>query len=120
MFELKRKHAGNVQGALDEIRDAIDALVKKRDERRDSFAGAIKTAMQTRFGADADEVVGELRSRGIGQRLADEAVQLVPAWSEYSLFAIVDALTRIAGRSENAGDRLIIDQQAASLLSMAA
>ena len=38
----------------------------------------------------------------------------------YSVFAIVDALTRIAGRYENAGDRLVLDQKAATLLSLAA
>ena len=31
-----------------------------------------------------------------------------------------DALTRIAGRYDNAGDRLVVDQKAAGLLSLAA
>ncbi len=37
VVELKRRHIGNVQDALDDVRETIAQLVKKRDERRDSF-----------------------------------------------------------------------------------
>jgi hypothetical protein len=39
---------------------------------------------------------------------------------EFKIFAIVDALTRLAGQVEYAGDRTALDVQAASLLALAA
>ena len=47
-------------------------------------------------------------------------MQVAEQKASFSVFGIVDALTRIAGRYENAGDRLVVDQKAASLLSLAA
>jgi hypothetical protein len=120
VVELKRRHIGNVQEALDDVREAIAQLAKKRDDRRDSFVSGIKLAMQTPLGEDAEQVRETLRKQGIGPRLAEQAIGLVPPWQTYSVFSIVDALTRIAGRYENAGDRLLVDQKAASLLSLAA
>jgi hypothetical protein len=61
-----------------------------------------------------------LGKQGVSFRLAEQALQLAGPQSSYSVFAIVDALTRIAGRYENAGDRLVLDQKAATLLSLAA
>ena len=52
-------------------------LVKKRDERRDSFASGIKTAMATPFGEDAEEVRKVLAKHGVSSRLAEQVVQLV-------------------------------------------
>lgn len=119
VVELKRRHIGNVQDALDDVRETIAQLVKKRDERRDSFASGIKLAMETPIGQDADEVRKHLAKHGVSSRLAEQAIELVTPWETYSVFSIVDALTRIAGRSQNAGDRLLVDQKAASLLSLA-
>lgn len=120
VVELKRRHIGNVQEALNDVREAIVQLTKKRDERRDSFVNGIKLAMQTPLGDDAEQVTEALGKKGIGPRLAAQAIELVPPWQTYSVFSIVDSLTRIAGRNQNAGDRLLLDQKAASLLSLAA
>ncbi len=119
VVELKRRHIGNVQEALDDVREVICQLVKKRDERRDSFASGIQLAMQTPFGEDAEEVRKLLGKQGISSRLAQKIVEIVEEKASYSVFSIVDAMTRIAGRYENAGDRLIVDQKAGSLLSLA-
>ena len=120
VVELKRRHIGNVQEALDDVRSTIAQLVKKRDERRDSFASGIKTSMATPFGNDAEEVRKTLAKHGVSSRLAEQVVQVAEQQASFSVFGIVDALTRIAGRYENAGDRLVVDQKAASLLSLAA
>jgi hypothetical protein len=120
VVELTRRHIGNIQEALDDVRETIAQLVKKRDERRDSFVSGIKLAMQTPLGEDAEQVTEALRKQGIGPRLAKQAIELVPPWQTYSVFSIVDSLTRLAGRIANAGDRLLVDQKAASLLSLAA
>jgi hypothetical protein len=119
VVELKRRHIGNIQDALDDVRDVIGQLVKQRDERRDSFASGIKLAMQTPFGEDAEEVRKQLGKRGVSSRLAEQVVKLAEEKASYSVFSIVDAMTRIAGRYENAGDRLTVDQKAGSLLSLA-
>ena len=119
VVELKRRHVGNIQEALDDVRLAIAQLVKKRDQRRDSFASGIKTAMATPFGEDVEEVHKLLGKHGISSRLAEQVVQIAGQRTPYTLFGVVDALTRIAGRYENAGDRLVVDQKAASLLSLA-
>ena len=84
------------------------------------IADALVPVLQDALGADAEQVTEALRKQGIGPRLAQQAIELVPPWQTYSVFSIVDALTRIAGRYENAGDRLLLDQKAASLLSLAA
>ncbi len=52
-------------------------------------------------------------------KLAAAATNLVDG-EGYTVFALVDALTRLSGRLVNAGDRLAADQQAASLLAVAA
>jgi hypothetical protein len=120
VVELKRRHMGNIQDALFDIRNAIWQLVDKRDQRRDSFARGIKLAMNTTLGHDAEEVHQVLGKHGIGSRFANQALELAGPEAPYSVFAIVDALTRVAGRYENAGDRLVLDQKAATLLSLGA
>ena len=120
VVEVTRRHMGNIQDALFDIRAAISQLVNKRDERRDAFAKGMKLAMNTTLGQDADEVHKVLGKHGVSIRLAEQAVQLAGPQAPYSVFAIVDALTRIAGHYENAGDRLVLDQKAATLLSLAA
>lgn len=120
VVEVTRRHMGNVQNALFDIRQAITQLVSKRDQRRDAFAKGVKLAMKTTLGQDADEVRKVLGKQGVSSRLVEQALQLAGPQASYSVFAIVDALTRIAGRCENAGDRLVLDQKAATLLSLAA
>jgi hypothetical protein len=120
VVELKRRHMGNIQDALLDIRNAIWQLVDKRDERRDAFARGILLAMNTTLGQDAEEVHKVLGKHGVSSRLAEQAVELAGPQTPYSVFAIVDALTKIAGRYDNAGDRFVVDQKAAALLSLAA
>lgn len=120
VIELKRRHIGDMREALNDVRMAVDQLVKKRDERRDSFAKGIGQAMQTPFGQDAEEVRKLLTTHGISFRMAEQVVQTAEQQSSFSVFGIVDAMTRIAGSYENAGDRLLLDQKAATLLSLAA
>ena len=117
VVEFTRKHTANVHDALTDIRRIIEALVAKRDARRDRFAQVIQQAMQTSLGSDADEVQKALGQNGISRSLAKEAVAQVQG--RLSLFAIVDALTRIAGKIVNAGDRVEVDQKAGQLLALA-
>lgn len=118
VFELNRKHTANVRDGLDEIRHAIHRLVAKRDARRDGFALIIKRAMETRF-EDSDEAQKALMKTGIGQRLTKQAVELAGQQGRFTVFSMLDAVTRLAGSIVNAGERNKVDQQVGTLLELA-
>jgi len=120
VVEFSRKHTTNVRESLNQIRGIIEGLTNKRDQRRDGFAAVIRKAMETRLGANADEALATLNQRGITRSLAKEAVETAQEQGRLTIFSVVDALTRIAGRIRNAGDRTEIDQKASSLLALAA
>jgi hypothetical protein len=120
VVEFSRKHTANVYEALSAIRQAIEALVRKRDERRDGFLKVIRQAMQTTLGADTDEVQKVLSQNGVARGLANEAITIAQEKGRFTIFALVDALTRIAGKLVNAGERIGVDQKAARLLALAA
>ena len=120
VVEFSRKHTANVHEALSEIRQAIRALVHKREERRDGFLQAIRHAMETKLGDDVEEVQKVLSQHGVARNLAKEAITMAQDHGRFTVFAMVDALTRIAGKMVNAGERLAVDQKAAQLLTLAA
>ena len=119
VVEFSRKHTANVHDSLGQIRTIVERLVEKRDERRDGFAAVIKKAMTERLGDDADEVMKVLTRHGVTRQLGKEALQLAREQGAFTIFALVDALTRIAGRLRHAGDRSEVDQKASSLLALA-
>lgn len=80
----------------------------------------IRKAMGTKLGEDSDEVLKVLTKHGFTSKLAKEALELARQRGAFSVFALVDALTRLAGRLENAGDRSDADTKASSLLALAA
>ena len=92
----------------------MKTLVAKRDARRDGFATLTRQAMQTRFGDDAGEVEKLLAKSGFSRPLAQERT------SRFTVFSVVDALTRMARELANAGDRTDADQKASKLLALAA
>lgn len=120
VVEVNRKHTANIHDSLREIRGLIEGLVEKRDERRDGFVRVIRKAMETKLGEDTDEVMDVLNKRGITRNLAKEAVEVARQQGGLTIFAVVNALNRIAGRLKNGGDRTDADAKASSLLSLAA
>ena len=48
------------------------------------------------------------------------ALKIAEQQGRLTIFAVVDALTRIAGQMKNAGDRTAADTKSASLLALAA
>ncbi len=119
VVEYKRKHTANVRDAFGDVRGIIQALVAKRDQRRDGFARAVRQAMQTRLGDDADEALKSLAGAGIARSLAKQAIEMARQQGLLTVFAVVDALTRLSRRIEYAGDRTELDQQAGRLLTLA-
>lgn len=119
VVEFTRKHTANVHECLGEIRRILEALVAKRDERKDGFVRVIKKAMQTRLGNDAEEALEALGKHGVSKALAKRALEMARESGRFTIFSLVDALTRIAGEEKNAGDRVTADVKAARLLALA-
>jgi hypothetical protein len=114
-----RKHTANVHESLGEIRRIIEALVARRDERRDGFAKVIAKAMEQRLGDNADEALKALLKNGITRSAAKQALEIAERQGRFTIFALVDALTRIAGEITLAGDRTEADAKASALLALA-
>lgn len=119
VIDFTRKHTANVRECLLEIRRMIEGLVAKRDRRRDGFAKLMGKAFQQKLGNKADEVAKVLARTGIPRDLAKRALLMAEEKGRFTVFSIVDALTRIAGEYANAGDRLEVDGKAARLLALA-
>ncbi|NOX57612.1 MAG: DUF932 domain-containing protein [Planctomycetes bacterium] len=119
VVEFSRKHTANVHEAIAAIRSIIERLVTRRDERRDGFANVIKRAMETRLGDDADDVLKVLAQQGITRTLAKDALAIARGHGALTIFAVVDAITRISGQYANAGQRSEVDAKASALLDLA-
>lgn len=120
VVEFTRKHTANVHEALGEVRRIIDGLVQKRDARKDSFAAVLRKAMQQQLGEDAEEVLKALGDRGISRSLAKQAVEIARDKGRFTIFSLVDALTRLTREVRWIGDRTEVDARVASLLALAA
>ncbi len=114
-----RKHTGKVGEALSDIRRIVEELVAKRDARRDGFATVIKKAMEQTLGVDAEEAMKALTKNGIPRGVAKKALEIAEQKGRFTIFALVDALTRLAREQENAGDRTDADEKASALLALA-
>lgn len=119
IVEWSRKHTGNVREGLTNIREIIAALVRKRDERKDGFTAAIRKAMRTRLGADADECLAVLNRHGITRSVAKKAIEYAERHGGFSIWCIVDALTRLTHETQFVGLRTEADNKASALLQLA-
>ena len=117
--EFTRKHTANVGDAFGQIRIILDDFAKKRAERKDGFMDAVEAAMQAKLPDDADKVIAMLKKQGIPQHWSKEATSMAMKKGAVTLWSIVDALTQLAGKIPNAGERTQLDQQAGALLSVA-
>lgn len=120
VVEYTRKHTAKVQDSLAEIRRIIERLVARRDERKDAFSKCIARAMREQLGNDAEEALEALLRHGVPRGAANEALRLAERRGRFTIFSLVDALTRLAGEIQYAGDRLEADLRAAQLLALAA
>ena len=119
VVEFSRKHTANVHDCLAEVRRIIESLVAKRDERRDSFVRVLKKAMETSLGDEADDVLKELSKRGIPRDLARRSLEVAKEHGRFTIFSVVDALTRLTQESQFIGDRTEADAKVSALLSLA-
>ena len=119
VVEFTRKHTASIHESLAEMRRIVEQLVAKRDQRRDGFAKVMMKAMHERLGNDAEEVMKVLLQHGINRGWAKQALEIAQEQGRFTIFAMVDALTRMAGELKFAGERAEIDQKAAGLLTLA-
>lgn len=120
VVEFSRKHTANVHDSLGEIRRIIERLVERRDERKDGFAKLIKRAMNERLGADSEEVEKALAKEKIPRSTIKSAMEIARQHGAFTIWALVDALTRVAREQGNAGDRTEADAKASKLLALVA
>lgn len=116
--EFTRKHTASVRDGLTEIRRIIEGLVEKRDARKDGFVRVMRKAQTEKLGDDAEEALKALTRHGLGRAVAKRALEIAATQGGFTVYSVVDALTRMAREYENAGDRLDADQRAATLLSL--
>ena len=119
VVEFSRKHTANVHESLSEIRRILGGLVEKRDARRDGFVQVMATAMREKLGDDAEEVTKILAQHGISRSLARKALRIAEKQGAFTIFTLVDALTRLSRELPFAGQRTEVDQKAARLLALA-
>ena len=119
VVEFTRKHTANVKDGLNEIRSIIERLVVQRNARRDSFVQVMRKAATTKLGADAEEVLKVLSAGKIPAQLAKDALEIAHQQGKFTIFALVDALTRLSQRIRYAGDRTDLDSRIGALLELA-
>jgi len=119
IVDFSRKHTANVHDCFSEIRRIIESLVETRNARRDGFSRVMAKAFTQTLGDDAEAVGKLLQKHGIPRDFGKQALKLAEEQGRFTIFTVVDALTKLAQKFENAGDRAELDEKAGKLLSLA-
>ena len=70
--------------------------------------------MEQTLGEDAEEAMKALTKNGIPRGVAKKALEIAEQKGRFTIFALVDALTRMAREQENADDRTDADEKASA------
>ena len=119
VVDFSRKHTANVRDGLDQIRRIIESLVDRRNARRDGFAECMRKAMIEKLGSDADDALSRLSKFGIPRGIGKEALELARQQGGFTIFSVVDALTKLSQSVKLAGDRTELDAKIGQLLGLA-
>lgn len=106
--EITHRHTGRVRDTLAQIRQAIEQLAQKRDERKDRFAKVVAKAMKTAYGDDPQETQQLLAGAKFTRSLATRAVEIAQRSGGLTVWSMVNALTqlvRVAVRWQQDRDR---------------
>jgi hypothetical protein len=76
--------------------------------------------MNERLGADADDVTKALTAEKIPRHLINDALEIARQQGGFTIFAVVDALTKLSQKVHFAGDRTQLDAKVGQLLALAA
>ena len=118
VVDFTRKHTAKVHEGLSHVRKLLCQLVEKRDERKDGMFRILKKAMDATLGEEAEDVLKIVTKHGINRSVATKALELAREKGRFTIFSVVDALTRMARELEFAGDRTEADRQASTLLEL--
>ena len=80
----------------------------------------MKKAMSERLGDDAEEVTKVLSAEKIPRGLIKDAMEIARTQGGFTIFALVDALTKLSQKVNYAGDRTELDSRIGQLLALAA
>lgn len=119
VVEFSRKHTANVRDGLNDIRRIIEDLIGKRDSRRDGFVEVMRKAMTEKLGDDAEYVATRLGKEGIPRNLIKDAMKIAQKQGGFTIFALVDALTKASQKIKYTGDRTELDVRIGQLLALA-
>ena len=120
VIDFSRKHTGKIEGSLVEIKRRIEDLASKRDERKDAFSTLIEKAMSEKVSENAEDATKLLLKNGIPRSHVTKAVKLIADEGKpFTIWSLVDALTRISSELSYAGARMEADQKTSTLLSLA-
>ncbi len=121
VVEFTRKHTANVRDGLSEIRRIIERLVTQRNERRDGFVRVLEKAMVETLCTDDETAIKELLKFGIPKQMAKDAAEIAMATTgRFTIFAMIDAITRLTQSVKFIGDRTAMEAKVSALLSLAA
>ena len=119
VVDFKRKHTGNMEDTLRDVVRIVEDLVARRDARTDGFATLIRRAMQQRVADNSADATSFLNGKGISRTLIRKAVdQLGEEGRSFTLWSLVDVLTRLTQTTKWAGDRVDADLKVSRLLSL--
>jgi tellurite resistance protein len=79
----------------------------------------IKKACVETLGPTAEEAMTVLQQQGITKSLAKAALEIARQRGRFTIFAVVDALTRLSAKIAHAGDRAEADEKTGRLLALA-
>ena len=61
----------------------------------------------------------KLMEHGISRGFAKQATEIAASQGRFTIFSLVDALTRLSGKVQWIGERTEVDEKVASLLALA-
>lgn len=114
--ELRIRHTGDKYEKLAAVRRQLQQLVDKLESGKGKFIATIQAAMQARLGAEQAATI--LKDAGFASKLAKETLEVAQSKGGLTIFAVVDALTRLSQRAEFVGQRHELDVKAGKLLAL--
>lgn len=119
VLDYSIRHTLKIETSLGEVQATIDHIVRKRDRLKDSFTEVLKRAAAKVLSDEAEDVLKAV-GRTVPKHLVEEACDLCHREGRrFSVWALVEALTRLNREVVYAGQRNDRDRMAASLFTLA-
>ena len=100
------------------LSDRFSEEIEKLQSPR-AKASRMEHAVKRTITVKMAEVRTALSKVGVSRSLGRQAIEIARQQGRFTVFNMVDALTRLSRQIVNAGDRTVVDQQAGNLLTLA-